>query len=78
MAEACLDNLRSEFRGDDWGNNGPGVITRVLKKLCKVQQVGASTGSARGVPALWSTAETGSVAGDTYSVGSRTCLPPLT
>ncbi|PNF39914.1 hypothetical protein B7P43_G17240 [Cryptotermes secundus] len=39
MAEACLDNLRSEFRGDDWGNNGPGVITRVLKKLCKAQQV---------------------------------------
>jgi len=39
MAEACLDNLRNEFRGDDWGNNGPGVITRVLKKLCRSQQV---------------------------------------
>lgn len=39
MAEACLDNLRSEFRGDDWGNNGPGVITRVLKKLCKARRV---------------------------------------
>ena len=42
MAEACLENLRKEFRGDDWGNNGPGVITRVLKKLCKARQVGST------------------------------------
>ena len=39
MAEACLDNLRKEFRGNDWGNNGPGVITRVLKKFCRTKHV---------------------------------------
>ncbi|KAJ9587820.1 hypothetical protein L9F63_018744 [Diploptera punctata] len=39
MAEACIENLRKEFRGNDWGNNGPGVITRVLKKICKTRHV---------------------------------------
>lgn len=42
MAEACLENLRKEFRGDDWGNNGPGVITRVLKNLCTTRQVSST------------------------------------
>lgn len=25
------------FDGSDWGNNGPGVITRVLKKICQTE-----------------------------------------
>lgn len=27
-AKMCLLDLSKHFRGDDWGNNGPGVITR--------------------------------------------------
>ncbi|XP_015511780.2 lactosylceramide 4-alpha-galactosyltransferase isoform X1 [Neodiprion lecontei] len=34
MADACLRDLKTNFRGDVWGNNGPGVITRILQKLC--------------------------------------------
>lgn len=26
------------FDGSDWGNNGPGVITRVLRKMCHVEK----------------------------------------
>lgn len=26
------------FDGSDWGNNGPGVITRVLQKICHVDK----------------------------------------
>lgn len=37
IAELCLKNFYQEFRGDDWGHNGPGVITRVMKRdICKV------------------------------------------
>nr|CAD7432707.1 unnamed protein product [Timema monikensis] len=38
MANACLEDLREHFRGDTWGNNGPGVITRVLQARCKVKK----------------------------------------
>ncbi|XP_015597831.1 lactosylceramide 4-alpha-galactosyltransferase isoform X2 [Cephus cinctus] len=34
LADECLRDLQSNFRGDVWGHNGPGVITRTLKKLC--------------------------------------------
>ncbi|XP_011301363.1 lactosylceramide 4-alpha-galactosyltransferase isoform X2 [Fopius arisanus] len=34
IADACLRDLKKNFRGDVWGNNGPGVITRTLQKLC--------------------------------------------
>lgn len=30
FAEMCINDLRDNFRGDDWGNNGPGVITRYI------------------------------------------------
>lgn len=26
------------FDGNDWGNNGPGVITRVLQKMCQADE----------------------------------------
>ncbi|KAF5285510.1 hypothetical protein FQR65_LT13207 [Abscondita terminalis] len=35
-AEMCLKDLQKNFRGNDWGYNGPGTITRLLKKLCAV------------------------------------------
>jgi len=34
VADACVRDLKKNFRGDVWGNNGPGVITRTLQKLC--------------------------------------------
>lgn len=27
-------DFQRNFNGDDWGTNGPGVITRVLQQLC--------------------------------------------
>ena len=39
IAEMCIYDLRDHFRGYDWGHNGPGVITRVLQKLCGVTEV---------------------------------------
>lgn len=37
MADACIRDLKKNFRGDDWGNNGPGVITRTLQKMCSTK-----------------------------------------
>lgn len=34
IAELCLRDFQIRFDGNDWGNNGPGVITRVLNKVC--------------------------------------------
>uniref|UniRef100_A0A2M4BRX8 Putative lactosylceramide 4-alpha-galactosyltransferase n=1 Tax=Anopheles marajoara TaxID=58244 RepID=A0A2M4BRX8_9DIPT len=34
LAEMCVRDLLANFNGKDWGNNGPGVITRVLQKYC--------------------------------------------
>ncbi|XP_034937294.1 lactosylceramide 4-alpha-galactosyltransferase-like isoform X2 [Chelonus insularis] len=34
IADACLRDLKKNFRGDIWGNNGPGVITRILQRIC--------------------------------------------
>lgn len=39
MADACVRDLEKNFRGDLWGNNGPGVITRALQKLCATKYV---------------------------------------
>ncbi|KAK4873856.1 hypothetical protein RN001_013216 [Aquatica leii] len=36
FAKMCLDDLKKNFRGNDWGYNGPGTITRLLRKLCGV------------------------------------------
>ncbi|XP_031353901.1 lactosylceramide 4-alpha-galactosyltransferase-like isoform X2 [Photinus pyralis] len=38
FAQRCLEDLRRNFRGKDWGYNGPGVITRLLKNLCGVKK----------------------------------------
>lgn len=34
VAEMCVRDLLQNFNGFDWGNNGPGVITRVLQSIC--------------------------------------------
>uniref|UniRef100_A0A1B6DZ23 Alpha 1,4-glycosyltransferase domain-containing protein n=2 Tax=Clastoptera arizonana TaxID=38151 RepID=A0A1B6DZ23_9HEMI len=39
MALSCLTELKKDFRGYDWGYNGPGVITRMLKKKCQTKQI---------------------------------------
>lgn len=39
MATACVNELRWNFRGYDWGYNGPGVITRVLQHFCATVNV---------------------------------------
>lgn len=39
MATACVNDLRRDFRGYDWGYNGPGVITRMLQRWCGTQNV---------------------------------------
>lgn len=39
VADACLRDLKKNFRGDIWGNNGPGVITRTLQKICATKYV---------------------------------------
>lgn len=36
-AKQCVDDLQKNFKGDEWGYNGPGVVTRLLKKICGVQ-----------------------------------------
>ncbi|XP_057653316.1 lactosylceramide 4-alpha-galactosyltransferase [Diorhabda carinulata] len=37
LAERCVNDLKDNFNGRDWGNNGPGVITRLLKSVCNVE-----------------------------------------
>ncbi|KAH8281668.1 hypothetical protein KR054_002049 [Drosophila jambulina] len=39
IAEACLRDLQLNFDGKDWGNNGPGVITRVAQKICGTKDI---------------------------------------
>ncbi|XP_015110056.1 lactosylceramide 4-alpha-galactosyltransferase [Diachasma alloeum] len=39
VADACLTELKTDFRGDMWAYNGPGVITRTLKKLCDTEHI---------------------------------------
>ncbi|XP_028140196.1 lactosylceramide 4-alpha-galactosyltransferase [Diabrotica virgifera virgifera] len=37
MAGKCLNDLKRNFNGNNWGNNGPGVITRLLIDLCNIK-----------------------------------------
>ncbi|XP_065095251.1 lactosylceramide 4-alpha-galactosyltransferase-like [Ochlerotatus camptorhynchus] len=37
LAAMCVRDLLINFNGQDWGNNGPGVITRVLKRICSTK-----------------------------------------
>jgi lactosylceramide 4-alpha-galactosyltransferase len=53
VADRCLEELRSNFRGDIWGYNGPMLITRVLNRMCNFSQV-----NQRAVGETWSLATT--------------------
>lgn len=37
IAAACLRNFQMNFNGNNWGSNGPGVITRVLHDICRTK-----------------------------------------
>ncbi|EDV99384.1 lactosylceramide 4-alpha-galactosyltransferase isoform X1 [Drosophila grimshawi] len=39
IAEACLRDFQQNFDGQKWGNNGPGVITRVAQKICATKNI---------------------------------------
>jgi lactosylceramide 4-alpha-galactosyltransferase len=39
VADMCLKELKSNFRGNIWSYNGPGLITRVLQRMCNFSQV---------------------------------------
>jgi lactosylceramide 4-alpha-galactosyltransferase len=39
VAERCLQEIRTNFRGDIWIHNGPGLITRVLLNMFNTIQV---------------------------------------
>lgn len=38
-ANISLYDLKYNFRGDQWGNNGPDLITRTLEKICATNNV---------------------------------------
>ncbi|XP_031632385.1 lactosylceramide 4-alpha-galactosyltransferase-like [Contarinia nasturtii] len=38
IADMCVREFYENFRYNDWGFNGPGVITRTLKKICHVDE----------------------------------------
>lgn len=39
IAESCLREFQQNFDGSDWGNNGPGVITRVAQRICGTKDI---------------------------------------
>ncbi|KOC61541.1 Lactosylceramide 4-alpha-galactosyltransferase [Habropoda laboriosa] len=39
MADTCIRDMKANFRGDIWGNNGPGVITRTVQKICSAKHI---------------------------------------
>ncbi|GBP30827.1 Lactosylceramide 4-alpha-galactosyltransferase [Eumeta japonica] len=45
VANETLNELANTFRGDVWGQNGPGVISRVIQKLCRRPVYNISEGS---------------------------------
>lgn len=41
IANTTIYEFANNFHGDDWGYNGPGVITRALQKICNTNVVSA-------------------------------------
>lgn len=39
VAYQCLQNFQQTFDGSNWGNNGPGVITRVMQNICGTKNI---------------------------------------
>jgi hypothetical protein len=46
VADMCVEELRTNFRGDIWIHNGPGLITRVLQGMCNCSSVSHRAGRA--------------------------------
>ncbi|XP_014240936.1 lactosylceramide 4-alpha-galactosyltransferase-like [Cimex lectularius] len=43
VANMSIEDVKYNFKGWLWGNNGPGVITRSLQKYCQVNEVSKMT-----------------------------------
>ncbi|KAH8294639.1 hypothetical protein KR018_000710 [Drosophila ironensis] len=39
IAASCLQDLQTNYNANDWGSNGPGVITRIAKKHCNTTSI---------------------------------------
>lgn len=39
IANVTVYDFANNYHGDNWGHNGPGVITRALKKICNTNIV---------------------------------------
>ena len=39
LAGSCVEELRANFRGNIWAHNGPGLVTRMLLKMCNCSRV---------------------------------------
>jgi hypothetical protein len=39
VADSCMEELRTNFRGDIWVHNGPDLVSRVLLKICNCSSV---------------------------------------
>lgn len=42
VANIAVHDFAENYRGDDWGYNGPGVITRALQRICNTDIVSAN------------------------------------
>lgn len=43
VANLTVNDFAHNFCGTKWGYNGPGLITRVLQKVCNTDQVSSNT-----------------------------------
>jgi lactosylceramide 4-alpha-galactosyltransferase len=39
VAEMCVNEILTDFRGDSWNHNGPDLVTKVFKEVCGVDEV---------------------------------------
>lgn len=39
IANITINDFVNNYHGDNWGYNGPGVITRTLQKICNTNLV---------------------------------------
>jgi lactosylceramide 4-alpha-galactosyltransferase len=39
IAFRCVRDLRQNFDSKGWGNNGPGVITRIVRNICGIYDI---------------------------------------
>jgi len=39
VSNISINDFASNYHGDNWGYNGPGVITRTLQKFCGTHMV---------------------------------------